>query len=57
MEAQYLVEIIEETAQVAYVRETLLAAQERRPADLPKFGAPADAAAASERNEGRSQDE
>ena len=48
MEAQYLVEIIEETAQVAYVRDTLLAAHGRRPADLPRFGTPADAAAASE---------
>ncbi len=48
MEAQYLVEMIEETAQVAYVRDTLLAAHGRRPADLPRFGTPADAAAASE---------
>ena len=48
MEAQYLVEIIEETAQVAYVRDTLLAAHGRRPADLPRFGTPADAAAAPE---------
>ena len=48
MEAQYLVEIIEETAQVAYVRDTLLAARGRQPADLPRYGTPVEAAAASE---------
>ena len=47
MEAQYLVEIIEETSQVAYVRDTLLAAHRRQEADLPKFGTPGEATAAS----------
>jgi len=44
--AQYLAEIIEETAQIAYVRDTLLVAHDRRQADLPRFGTAADARAA-----------
>ena len=44
--AQYLAEIIEETAHVAYVRDTLLAAHGRTAADLPTYGTAADARAA-----------
>jgi ribulose-5-phosphate 4-epimerase/fuculose-1-phosphate aldolase len=36
--AQYLAEIIEETAQIAFVRDTLMAAHNRTVADLPSFG-------------------
>ncbi|MEL6915468.1 MAG: class II aldolase/adducin family protein [Pseudomonadota bacterium] len=43
MAAQYLAEIIEETAQIAYVRDTLLASHGKTTADLPKFGTAADA--------------
>jgi L-fuculose-phosphate aldolase/L-ribulose-5-phosphate 4-epimerase len=46
MAAQYLAEIIEETAHIAYVRDTLLAAHGRGAADLPSFGTAADARAA-----------
>jgi L-fuculose-phosphate aldolase/L-ribulose-5-phosphate 4-epimerase len=44
--AQYLAEIIEETAQIAYVRDTLLAARGRKAPDLPRHGTAADAIAA-----------
>lgn len=46
MKAQYLAEIIEETAQIAYVRDTLLAAHGKTAADLPQYGTAADALAA-----------
>ncbi len=46
MKAQYLAEIIEETAQIAYVRDTLLAAHGKTAADLPRYGTAADARAA-----------
>jgi L-ribulose-5-phosphate 4-epimerase len=36
--AQYLAEIIEETAHIAFVRDALLAAHGRSAADLPRFG-------------------
>ena len=42
--AQYLAEIIEETAHVAFVRDTLMAAHGRTLADLPRYGTAADAA-------------
>lgn len=41
--AQYLAEIIEETAHIAYVRDTLLAAHGKQGADLPRFGTAKDA--------------
>ncbi len=44
MAAQYLAEIIEETAQIAYVRDTLMAAQGKSAADLPRYGTAAEAA-------------
>jgi ribulose-5-phosphate 4-epimerase/fuculose-1-phosphate aldolase len=47
MKAQYLAEIIEETAHIAYVRDTLMAAHGKTAADLPKYGTAADAQAAS----------
>lgn len=43
MAAQYLAEIIEETAQIAYVRDTLLAAHGKAKVGLPRFGTAADA--------------
>ncbi|OAN79527.1 aldolase [Jannaschia sp. EhC01] len=46
MAAQYLAEIIEETAHVAYVRDTLMAAHGKTAADLPQYGTAADARAA-----------
>ncbi|PWK62401.1 class II aldolase/adducin family protein [Roseicyclus mahoneyensis] len=46
MAAQYLAEIIEETAHIAYVRDTLMAAHGRSTADLPRYGTAADARAA-----------
>lgn len=46
MAAQYLAEIIEETAHIAYVRDTLMAAHGRTAADLPQYGTAADARAA-----------
>jgi len=46
MAAQYLAEIIEETAHIAYVRDTLMAAHGRSAADLPRYGTAADARAA-----------
>lgn len=45
-EAQYLAEIIEETAQIAFVRDTLLAAHGRSVGDLPRFGTAAEARSA-----------
>ncbi|MEM0936332.1 MAG: class II aldolase/adducin family protein [Pseudomonadota bacterium] len=45
--AQYLAEIIEETAQIAYVRDTLLAAHGKRAADLPRYGTAKEARAAT----------
>ncbi|MEL6645437.1 MAG: class II aldolase/adducin family protein [Pseudomonadota bacterium] len=47
MAAQYLAEIIEETAHIAYVRDTLMAAHGRSQADLPQYGTAAEAKAAS----------
>ena len=46
IDAQYLAEIIEETAQIAFVRDTLMAAHGRTMADLPRFGTAAQARAA-----------
>lgn len=46
MAAQYLAEIIEETAQIAYIRDTLLRAHAGAAAHLPRFGTAADARAA-----------
>ncbi|WP_299417448.1 class II aldolase/adducin family protein [uncultured Sulfitobacter sp.] len=43
--AQYLAEIIEETAQIAYVRDTLMAAHGKTTADLPEYGTADDARA------------
>lgn len=48
MAAQYLAEIIEETAHIAYVRDTLMAAHGKTAADLPQYGTAADARAAAE---------
>ena len=45
MAAQYLAEIIEETAHIAYVRDTLLAAHGTKAADLPRFGTAVEASA------------
>lgn len=44
MKAQYLAEIIEETAHTAFVRDTLLNAHGRSAADLPRYGTAAEAA-------------
>ncbi|MEL7091350.1 MAG: class II aldolase/adducin family protein [Pseudomonadota bacterium] len=46
MKAQYLAEIIEETAHIAYVRDTLMAAHGKTEHDLPRYGTAAEAAAA-----------
>ena len=46
MKAQYLAEIIEETAQIAYVRDTLMAVHGKAAADLPQYGTAAEARAA-----------
>ncbi|MEM9436852.1 MAG: class II aldolase/adducin family protein [Pseudomonadota bacterium] len=43
MKAQYLAEIIEETAHIAYVRDTLVAAHQKQAVNLPKFGTAAEA--------------
>ncbi|MEM9970390.1 MAG: class II aldolase/adducin family protein [Pseudomonadota bacterium] len=43
MKAQYLAEIIEETAHIAFVRDALLAAHGKAHADLPQYGTAADA--------------
>lgn len=45
--AQYLAEIIEETAHIAYVRDTLMAAHGKTTADLPSYGTAMDAKAAA----------
>jgi ribulose-5-phosphate 4-epimerase/fuculose-1-phosphate aldolase len=45
MAAQYLAEIIEETAHIAFVRDTLMAAHGRGTASLPRHGTAADARA------------
>ena len=45
MAAQYLAEIIEETAHIAFVRDTLTAAHGRSTADLPRHGTAAEARA------------
>lgn len=45
---QYLAEIIEETAHIAFVWDTLLAAHGKSAADLPTYGTAADARAAAE---------
>lgn len=47
MAAQYLAEIIEETAHIAYVRDTLMVAHGKTVADLPQYGTASDARAAS----------
>ena len=46
MKAQYLAEIIEETAHIAFVRDTVMAAHGKSILDLPKYGTAADARAA-----------
>jgi len=46
MAAQYLAEIIEETAHIAFVRDTLMAAHGKSAADLPRYGTAAQATAA-----------
>lgn len=46
MKAQYLAEIIEETAHIAFVRDTIMAAHGKTAADLPQYGTAADARAA-----------
>ena len=43
MKAQYLAEIIEETAHIAFVRDALVAAHGKHSVDLPKFGTANDA--------------
>lgn len=45
MKAQYLAEIIEETAHIAYVRDTLMTSLAQSSANLPKFGTNAEAKA------------
>lgn len=47
MAAQYLAEIIEETAHIAFVRDALLAAHGKPAASMPRFGTAADAMAAT----------
>ena len=46
IKAQYLAEIIEETAHIAFVRDALMAAHGKSTADLPKYGTAMDAKAA-----------
>jgi ribulose-5-phosphate 4-epimerase/fuculose-1-phosphate aldolase len=46
MKAQYLAEIIEETAHIAFVRDTLMAAHGKSQADVPRYGTASDATAA-----------
>lgn len=45
MKAQYLAEIIEETAHIAFVRDTVMAAHGKTTADLPQYGTAAEASA------------
>ena len=47
LKAQYLAEIIEETAHIAFVRDTVMAAHGKTFADLPQYGTAAEARAAS----------
>ncbi|MEO0342178.1 MAG: class II aldolase/adducin family protein [Pseudomonadota bacterium] len=47
MKAQYLAEIIEETAHIAYIRDTLMAAHGKTKADLPQYGTAKEAQAAA----------
>lgn len=47
MKAQYLAEIIEETAHIAFVRDTLMAAHGKLANDMPKFGTAKEAAMAT----------
>lgn len=47
MKAQYLAEIIEETAHIAFVRDAVMAAHGKKVADLPRFGTSADANASA----------
>lgn len=47
MKAQYLAEIIEETAHIAFVRDTVMAAHGKTQADLPSYGTASDARAAT----------
>ncbi len=46
IKAQYLAEIIEETAHIAFVRDTVMAAHKKTTTDLPQYGTAADARAA-----------
>lgn len=46
IKAQYLAEIIEETAHIAFVRDTVMAAHGKTSSDLPQYGTAADARAA-----------
>ncbi len=48
MKAQYLAEIIEETAHIAFVRDALLAASGRSAAEMPTYGTNADAISANQ---------
>jgi L-fuculose-phosphate aldolase/L-ribulose-5-phosphate 4-epimerase len=41
--AQYSAEIIEETAHIAFVRDTLMAAHGKKASDLPSYGTAQDA--------------
>lgn len=43
MKAQYLDEIIEETAHIAFVRDSVMVAHGKTAAELPKYGTAADA--------------
>jgi L-ribulose-5-phosphate 4-epimerase len=45
IKAQYLAEIIEETAHIAFVRDTVMLAHGKTAADLPQYGTAADARA------------
>jgi len=47
MKAQYLAEIIEETAHIAFIRDTVMAAHGKSTADLPQYGTAADARSAA----------
>jgi len=47
MKAQYLAEIIEETAHIAFVRDAIMAAHQKTQVDLPQYGTAAEAQARS----------
>ena len=47
MKAQYLAEIIEETAHIAFVRDTVMAAHGKTAVDLPKYGTAVEASKAT----------